>query len=48
MNNAIILIVGLTIGNFLWKATTNKNWGEAAKISFFQACAIGAYLLMSK
>lgn len=45
---AIVAIAGLTIGNFTYEVFKGRrDWDEAAKISFFQAIAIGAFLLVT-
>lgn len=36
----IWIIVGFAVANFLWALLFGQNWGEASKISFFQASAI--------
>ena len=41
MKTAFLLWLGLAAGNFIYQATMGKkNWGEASKLSFFQALAI--------
>lgn len=48
MVTAITALVGLTAGNFLWEAMApEKKWIRAAERSFFQAVALGVYLIIS-
>ena len=42
---ALGVIVAITVGNFIW-ASRECKWDEALERSFFQAAAIGAYLLV--
>jgi len=42
---AIVVCAGLTIGNFIWQAFGKREWDKAAERSFFQAVALGAFLL---
>ena len=35
------LLIGFTIGNFIWQFFTAKDYGKAFDISFAQAMAIG-------
>lgn len=44
---AVALWFGLAIGNFLWQTISwKKDWGKAAEASFYQAIALGAFLLL--
>mgnify|MGYP001612904391 CR=1 FL=1 len=43
---AIVVWVGLTFGNFVMEAFGERKWGRTAEISFFQALAIGAFVLV--
>ena len=36
----VAVIIGLSIGNFLWEALHSKDWESATKLSFFQAVAV--------
>ncbi len=40
------LSIGLTAGNFIWQAFTKREWGVATERSFFQAVALGAYMVV--
>ena len=42
---ALGVIVAITVGNFVW-ASTERKWSEALERSFFQAAAVGTYLLV--
>ena len=42
---AIAICAGLMIGNFVWQAFTKREWGTAIERSFFQAAALGTFLL---
>ncbi len=44
---AVGLWAGLTVGNFLWQLATKKEWGVAIERSFFQAVALGTFLLVA-
>ncbi|MBU4466556.1 hypothetical protein L6250_02595 [Candidatus Parcubacteria bacterium] len=45
LGTAIVVYAGLTIGNFIYAAfKKQKDWGEAAKISFFQAIALSVFM----
>ena len=43
---AMAVWVGLTLVNFAWQASLGQSdWGTATERSFFQAAALGAFLL---
>jgi len=42
---AIGVFVGLTAGNFIWQAFMERKWGKAVERSYFQAVALGTFLL---
>lgn len=47
MVTAIGVLVGLTIGNFMWVMMRKEEWNKAVERSFYQALALGIYLLLS-
>jgi len=40
---AFIVIAGLGTGNFIFQVGYRRDWGEAARLTFFQAVAIVVY-----
>ena len=42
---AVGFFIGLTLSNFVYQLFTKKKWGDAIIISFFQACALLAFLI---
>lgn len=44
---ALLVWASITAANFLYEALRHKNWGEAAKISYFQGMAIALFAWMA-
>ena len=42
-----ILIVALTLSNFVWQQATNKDWGKAWERSFAQGIALCLYFMIN-
>jgi len=45
---SIATLLGLFVGNYLFKFFADKNYTEATKISFFQAIAVSVLLFNLK
>ena len=43
MTHAIPYVLGLITGNFLYMALTNRQWGKAVEVSYFQVLAVLLY-----
>lgn len=43
--NPILFILALTVGNLAYQLLTDQSWTIALERSFFQAVAVGLYVL---
>ena len=43
---ALVVFVSLMFANFIWQAFKEREWHKAMERSFFQAVALGAFLLV--
>lgn len=48
MKQALIVAASLAAGNFLYQAITGRDWGEAVKLSAFQAMTLAWFAWSNK
>lgn len=48
IKNAILLWLGITLGNLVYHGLIKKNWAKATEISFYQGFALGMFVTVAQ